>query len=193
MKKTWPLILFVIAIIVLITYTIVLNSIMPDTIDDKIVISLIGSLTAIITVIGSIYVNKLLSNENSRQQRALEIRKTKQEYYHKFTESYLLRMAYFPNQKSNEFKEADQKFCIEKNRLPLYASQELIEYVDEVQSGELVNAPFTTLFELIRKDLLNDELKEFQKLKIINVTLPFQNLKIMDMTLSSEETRNETE
>ena len=81
MKKTWPLILFVIAIIVLITYTIVLNSIMPDTIDDKIVISLIGSLTAIITVIGSIYVNKLLSNANSRQQRALETRKTKQEYY----------------------------------------------------------------------------------------------------------------
>lgn len=181
MKKFWPLVLFVLAIIALIFYTIELNKIKPETVDEKIIISLIGSLTAIITVIGSIYVNKLLSNENSKQQRALEIRKTKQEYYHEFTESFLLRMAYLPNQKSKEFKEADRKFCIEKNRLPLYASQTLIEYVDEVASGKSLTADFKTLFELIRKDLLNDELKEFENLKTLNVTLP------------SEETRKGTE
>ena len=55
--------------------------------------------------------------------------------------------------------------------------------MDEVQSGEIVNVPFRGLFELIRKDLLNDELKDFQNMKIINVTLPFQNLIVMDMTL----------
>jgi hypothetical protein len=180
MKKIWPLILFVLAIIALIFYTIELNRKTPDIIDEKIIISLIGSLTAIITVIGSIYVNKLLSNENSKRQRALEIRKTKQEYYHEFTESFLLRIAYLPNQKSKEFKDSDRKFCIEKNRLPLYASQEIIEYVDEVASGKSMTADFKTLFDLIRKDLLNDELKEFQDLKSLNVTLP------------SEETRKGT-
>ena len=172
MRKIWPLILFVITLILLIFYTIELNKGTPDTVDEKIIISLIGSLTAIITVIGSIYVNKLLSNENSKQQRALEIRKTKQAYYHEFTESFLLRMAYLPNQKSKEFKDADKTFCIEKNRLPLYASQELIEYVDEVASGKSLTADFKTLFELIRKDLLNDELKEFDNLISLSVTLP---------------------
>lgn len=172
MKKIWPLILFVIAIISLFFYSVEVNRKTPDLIDEKIIISLIGSMTAIITIIGSIYVNKLLSNENSKQQRALEIRKAKQEYYHEFTESFLLRIAYLPNQKSKEFKDADRKFCIEKNRLPLYASQEMIEYVEEVASGKSLTADFKTLFELIRKDLLNDELKEFQNLKNINVTLP---------------------
>jgi len=180
MKKIWPLILFVILIIVLIFYTIELNRKTPDLIDEKVIISLIGSLTAIITIIGSIYVNKILSNENSNNQRILEIRKTKQEYYHEFTESFLLRITYLPNQNSKEFKDADKKFCIEKNRLPLYASQEIIEYVEEVASGKTLTADFKTLFELIRKDLLNDELKEFKNLKSLNVTLP------------SEETRKGT-
>jgi len=172
MKKIWPLLLFVITMIALIVYTLELNKEAPKTVDDKIIISLIGSLTAILSVIGSIYVNKMLSNENSKQSRALDIRKTKQEYYNKFTESFLLRITYLPNQKSKEFKEADKTFCIEKNRLPLYASQEIIEYVDEVASGKSLTADFKTLFEMIRTDLLNDDLKEFHELKSLNVTLP---------------------
>eukprot|EP00831_Metopus_contortus_P072058 TRINITY_DN65804_c0_g1_i1.p2 TRINITY_DN65804_c0_g1~~TRINITY_DN65804_c0_g1_i1.p2 ORF type:complete len:219 (-),score=48.64 TRINITY_DN65804_c0_g1_i1:7-663(-) len=133
--------------------------------------ALITALTAIITVIGSIYVNQSISAENTRNQRLVEIRKMKQDYYHRFTESFMLRMAYILNQNSTEFKEADKTFCIEKNRLPLYASQEIVEYVDEVASGKNLTADFKTLFELIRKDLNDDTSVSYTHLTLPTILL----------------------
>jgi len=165
-------IFIVLSLITLIGYSIFLNSIQNNSVDDKIMISLIGSLTAIITVIGSFFVNQFLAVQNSREQRAEEIRKMKQTYYHNFTESFLLRIAYLPNMKSTEFSDADKTFCIEKNRLPLYASQEIVEYVEKGASGKELNMDFKTLFELIRNDLKSDDFKNFENLSNLSVTLP---------------------
>lgn len=168
----WIFLAIIVLIIGLIFYSIQTNVEKPNSIDNAIIYSLITALTAIITVIGSIYVNQSISAESSRNQRLVEIRKMKQDYYHKFTESFMLRMTYIPNQNSTEFKEADKTFCIEKNRLPLYASQKIVEYVDEVASGKNLTADFKTLFELIRKDLNDDTFTDFDNLKNISVTLP---------------------
>lgn len=171
-KKNWIIILILIILLLLIISSIILNQTDNFTISDNIIIALIGSLTTIITIIGSIYVNQMLINENSRQQRLLEIRKIKQEYYHKFTEAFLLRLTYLRNMKSKEFKESDLKFCLEKNRLPLYASQELIEYVEEIASGKSQKADFKTLYKMIRLDLNKEGLKNFKNLQNLSVTLP---------------------
>jgi heme/copper-type cytochrome/quinol oxidase subunit 2 len=171
----WIFLAIIVLIIGLIFYCIQTNVKSPKSIDNSVVYSLITALTAIITVIGSIYVNQSLASENAKNQRSMEIRKMKQDYYHRFTESFMLRLAYLPNQNSNEFKDADKKFCIEKNRLPLYASQEIVEYVDEVASGKNLTANFKTLFELIREDLKNDDFRGFEELKDISVTLPAES------------------
>lgn len=173
MNKTsnWIFIIVVASIILLILYSILLNKSKPGVVDDKIVIALIGSLTAIITVVGSIYINKQLSNENAKQQRAVEVRKMKQDYYHRFTESFLLRITFSLNETSPEFLEADKIFCIEKNRLPLYASQQVVELIEKVANGKS-DADFKLLFEMIRKDLKNDEFKDFTDLNELSVTLP---------------------
>jgi hypothetical protein len=171
MKKVIMLIFCIVSVILcLIVFTIRANKIIAGTYSDPIIISLIGSLTAIATVFSSIYLN----SENARQQRASEVRKMKQDYYHKFKESFLLRLTYITNQNSKEFIEADKTFCIERNRLPLYASQEIIEYVDKVASGKLQNADFKTLFEIMRMDLKNEQFDEFKNLKELSVTLPAQ-------------------
>lgn len=174
----WIFLAVIILILGLIFFCIKANIDKPKSVDSVIIISLIGALTAIITVIGSVYVNQLLTTENAKQQRAVEIRKIKQEYYHRFTESFLLRIAYLLNQKSIEFKEADKTFCLEKNRLPLYASQEIVEYVEEVADGKNLTADFKTLFEMIRKDLKNDDFADFDKLKHLSVTLPAESTRL---------------
>ena len=168
----WIFLAIIVLILSLIFYCIKANIDKPESVDTAIIYSLITALTAIIAVIGSIYVNQLLSIENSKNQRAMEIRKVKQDYYHKFTESFLLRMAYLPNQNSKEFKDADKAFCLERNRLPLYASQEIVEYVEEVATGKNQRADFKTLYEMIRRDLKNDSFSDFNNLKQLSVTLP---------------------
>ena len=172
--KTFYLWIFIIIIALIISATIfcICLNIKTKVVSDNIILAFIGALTAIITIVGSIYVNQQLSVDNARQQREMEIRKIKQEYYHKFTESFMLKIAYLPKPDSDEYKSADKYFCLERNRLPLYASQELIEWVDSVARGTIPNADFTVLYDMIRKDLCNNDFKEFNNLKEISVTLP---------------------
>jgi hypothetical protein len=171
MKKNifWILIVVAILTISMLGYFVILH-LDKESFSETIKISLIASLTAIISIIGSVFVNQHLSNENSKQQRAVEIRIIKQEYYHKFTESFLLKMTYLNQPDTQKYLEADRIFCLEKNRLPLYASQEIVELVESVARGANVN--FTTLFDLIRKDLCRNDFIEFSELKEISVTLP---------------------
>lgn len=186
MKKSILWILIIVAILTcsLIALNLIVN-LDSQTVSETIKISLIASLTAIISIIGSVFVNQHLSNENSKQQRAVEIRKIKQEFYHKFTESFLLKLTYLQKIESKKidlnnpdlnnpdiqkYLEADRFFCLEKNRLPLYASQELVELVESVAKGTNIN--FTTLFDLIRKDLCNNDFFVFNDLKEISMTLP---------------------
>lgn len=141
-------------------------------VDSNVTIALIAAIGTSVTVIGSVYVNQKLAFENANVQRRVDIRKLKQDYYHKFTEAFMLRIAYSVNGESPEFKIADTTFCVEKNRLPLYASQEIVEYVESVANGQNAGAQFTKLFELIRKDLTSEEFLNFEKLATISVTLP---------------------
>lgn len=179
MKKNFSLVayvsLFILLVFVLLSVIAYINTI--GLIGDSITIALIAALSAIISIIGSLFVSKQQASDNSRQQRALKIRETKQLFYNQFIEATVLKLANMYKVGSQEYKDADTKFCMERNRLPLYASQEIVEFVEKVASSAYQNKyeatfDFKTLYELIRKDLLNDELKEFKNLESLSVTLP---------------------
>jgi len=170
--KLWIFLLIILILFSLIIYCICY------TIDSNVTIALITAVGAIVTIIGSVYVNQKLSVENAKHQRALEIRKTKQDFYHKFTDSFMLRMTYFQNQNSIEFKEADVSFCLERNRLPLYASQEIIEFIEKVAAGNGFNPDFKIYYEMVRRDLINEEFKDFDNLGKISITLPAEQTRM---------------
>ncbi len=183
-KIFWTLLIVAILICSYIAYYLIVN-LDNKTVSETLKISLIASFTAIISIVGSVFVNQHLTNENSKQQRDVEIRKIKQEFYHKFSESFLLKLTYsmkidqnkidlknpdLSNPDVQKYLEADRIFCLEKNRLPLYASQELVELVESVAKGADVN--FSKLYSLIRKDLCNNDFLEFKDLNEISLTLP---------------------
>ena len=110
----WIFLAIIVLIIGLIFYSIQTNVEKPNSIDNAIIYSLITALTAIITVMGSIYVNQSISAESSRNQRLVEISKMKQDYYHKFTESFMLRMAYIQTRILLNLKKLIRLFALRK-------------------------------------------------------------------------------
>lgn len=142
-----------------------------DQFSDNVVIAFIGALAAFFTIIGSIYVAQNTANSNAKQQRDMEVRKLKQEYYHVFLEAMYLKFSNIKNMDCNETVEANKRFCIEVNRLPLYASQEVVESINDFAGG---GAPpeFSILYELIRKDLCSSTYEQFRNLKKIYFQIP---------------------
>ena len=108
---------------------------------------------------------------DAKLQRSAEARKIKQDYYHMFLDSVSTKFSYLNDMESEKAEKANQKFCIEFNRLPLYASQEVVEFVNAFAvGGKTPN--FTDLYDLIRKDLCSDKYESFQNLVEFNFQVP---------------------
>src|SRR5690554_1478819 len=89
--------------------------------------------------------------KDSRLQRNAEARKIKQDYYHMFLEALSIKFSHINSMETEDGILANRKFCVEVNRLPLYASQEVVEFVSQFAGGG--KAPeFTALYEVIRQD-----------------------------------------
>jgi hypothetical protein len=116
-------------------------------------------------------VAKLAYLSDAKLQRGAEARKIKQDYYHMFLDAVSTKFSYQNNMESENAVRANQKFCIEFNRLPLYASQEVVEFVNDFAAGG--KAPnFAELYDLIRKDLCSDKYESFQNLSKFNFQIP---------------------
>lgn len=142
-----------------------------DYITDKVLIALIASLSAILTITGSVFTNKFLTNEQLRKEKSMEFLKIKREFYSEYVELFLMRITYMNSRLlwTDEAMENERKLLINKMRLPLYASQDLIEFFERSYLGK---TDFSEFFELIRRDLSNSNITEFKNLKQISVHLP---------------------
>jgi len=142
-----------------------------DNFSDSVVISFIGALAASITILSSFLIAKQTSVSNAKLQRDMEARKIKQEFYHTFLEVLSVKFSYMKNMDSDTAIEANKKFCIEVNRLPLFASQEVVEWVNNLAAGG-TQADFKEFYELVRKDLCSDIYKDFDNLNKIHFQIP---------------------
>lgn len=109
--------------------------------------------------------------KDSRLQRNAEARKIKQDYYHMFLEAVSIKFSHINSMETEDGILANRKFCVEVNRLPLYASQEVVEFVSQFAGGG--KAPeFTALYEVIRQDLCSDTYEEFNNLSQFYFQIP---------------------
>ncbi len=122
--------------------------------------------------------NDVLASElaylkDSKLQRNAEARKIKQDYYHMFLEAVSIKFSHLNDMETEEAILANRKFCIEVNRLPLYASQEVVEFVSQFAGGG--KAPeFTDLYQVIRKDLCSDTYNDFDSLAQFYFQIPYK-------------------
>lgn len=116
-------------------------------------INLFGFIIAGVGITVSAYLTIDSYKRNSIIKNEEEIRKMKQNYYNSFIEIVTARM--------NDIANIDlhKKFLIECNRLNLYASKEVIEFIN--QNGE-TDMSTEILFKLIRKDIFRNELEEIK-------------------------------
>ncbi len=119
-------------------------------------------------------------NNNAKNQRKLYMLQVKREYYNKFIEV-LMRKLFYRNYECIESIRANEDFCIEVNRLPLYASKEVIDYVNKIYNGE-ERSPIHLLL-LIRKDLDMSDLSNLS----LNPQLP--NIVLTKKIIDEEITR----
>ncbi|MCF2908299.1 hypothetical protein L1285_08175 [Pseudoalteromonas sp. DL2-H2.2] len=109
--------------------------------------------------------------KDSKLQRDAEARQIKQDYYHMFLEAVSIKFSHHNDMESEDAISANRKFCVEVNRLPLYASQEVVEFVSKFAGGG--KAPeFTELYEVIRKDLCSNAYSGFDNLAQFHFQIP---------------------
>ena len=94
-----------------------------------------------------------------------------EEAFNYFLEALSVKFSHINNMTTKEAIEANKTFCIENNRLPLYASQDIVEMINLFAKGGKP-PEFTELYELVRKDLCSDSYHEFIKLKQIHFQIP---------------------
>ena len=129
---------------------------------DTIIVALIGVIGTVVTIISSFKISKdsqkqerELININAEKERRQEMVKTKQQNYHNFIDAFIGKMTYL-NNIQNMPSDINTKFCLEFNRLPFYASIDVINKANIFSNyPTLDNA--NALFNAIRKDLSKGE------------------------------------
>lgn len=97
----------------------------------------------------------------------------KRTYYNQLTESFTKKLMYIGKPDSIEKVEAEMRFLEEANRLPLYASQEMVEFIEQMKNPEIARNTSTKEFYIImRKDLCSNNFDEFNNLNEIGIGIP---------------------
>lgn len=105
-------------------------------------------LTTFLTSIFAYIFKAIYDRYLDRKQKNFEI---KQKYYHEFLKAFTEQMAFSVIKKKVDF-ETNKNFTIETGRLIIYASSEVVEFVEKTKKEPDKYNP-ADLFKLIRKDL----------------------------------------
>lgn len=139
----------------------------------EIQVAIIAVVGVIFTIIGSIIATNLTNNSQLEQQRIDSIREMKRTYYNQLTEAYTEKLMYINKPDSIEKIEAEIRFLKESNRVPLFASQEMVEFMEKIKNPEIAKKTSTGEFYLImRKDLASSDFKNFDAPIELSISIP---------------------
>ena len=140
--------------------------------DNEIIIAIIAAVATVTTVIGSIIATALTNNSQQEQQRIEAVRDMKRTYYNSFIEAYTRKLQFVAKPDSPEKIEAEMQFMLEVNRLPLYASQEMVEFISAMHDETTAkNTSTSDFFVIMRRDLCSNNFQPFDNLKETPISL----------------------
>ena len=139
----------------------------------EIIVAIIAMIGVILTIIGSIIATNLTNNSQLEQQRIDSIREMKRTYYNQLIEAYTEKLMYINKPDSVEKIEAEIRFLKEANRVPLFASQEMTEFMERMKNPQIAEKTSTGEFYLImRKDLASSDFKNFDAPIELSISIP---------------------
>lgn len=140
----------------------------------EIKIALIGAAATVLTILGAVKTTRDTNASNAALQRAAEVSRIKQQYYTGFFEAFWKKNIVSHTEPKNHTAqmEAAYNLSIEYGRLPLYASQDFVEFVCRAVKNPNDVAGLARMYELMRDDLVSDKYSTFKNLKLDTVLLP---------------------
>ena len=139
----------------------------------EIQVALISVIGIVIAIIGSIIATNITNNGQLEQQRIEAVREMKRTYYNQLTEAYIEKLMYIDKPDSIEKINSEKKFLVEASRLPLYASQEMIEFIERMKNPNIAaKTSVTEFYKIMRKDLCSNDFENFKDLSNISISIP---------------------
>ena len=133
----------------------------------EIIVALIAAGATVLTIIGSIVAVKVTSNSQIKEQKIIADREMKRKYYNAFIEAFTQKLFYINKPDCMEKIEAEMTFVLEANRLPLYASEEMIK-----NSTIAKETKMEEFLVILRKDLCENSFDNFSDIKKIALVMP---------------------
>ena len=139
----------------------------------EIIVALIAAGATVLTIIGSIVAVKVTSNSQIKEQKIAADREMKRKYYNAFIEAFTKKLFYINKPDCMEKIEAEMTFVLEANRLPLYASEEMIQFIERIKNPQIAKeTKMEELLVILRKDLCENSFDNFSDIKEIALTMP---------------------
>jgi hypothetical protein len=139
----------------------------------EIIVALIAAGATVLTIIGSIVAVKVTSNSQIKEQKIAADREMKRKYYNAFIEAFTKKLFYINKPDCMEKIEAEMTFVLEANRLPLYASEEMIQFIERIKNPQIAKeTKMEELLVILRKDLCENSFDNFSDIKEITLTMP---------------------
>ena len=116
---------------------------------------------------------KITSNSQIKEQKIAADREMKRKYYNAFIEAFTKKLFYIGKHDCIEKIEAEMTFVLEANRLPLYASEEMIQFIEKIKNPQIAKETKMEEFLIIlRRDLCENTFENFSDIKGISLVLP---------------------
>lgn len=139
----------------------------------EIIVALIAAGATVLTIIGSIVAVKVTSNSQIKGQKIAADREMKRKYYNAFIEAFTKKLFYINKPDCMEKIEAEMTFVLEANRLPLYASEEMIQFIERIKNPQIAKeTKMEEFLVILRKDLCENSFDNFSDIKEITLTMP---------------------
>ena len=139
----------------------------------EIIVALIAAGATVLTIIGSIVAVKVTINSQIKEQKIAADREMKRKYYNAFIEAFTKKLFYINKPDCMEKIEAEMTFVLEANRLPLYASEEMIQFIERIKNPQIAKeTKMEELLVILRKDLCENSFDNFSDIKEITLTMP---------------------
>ena len=139
----------------------------------EIIVALIAAGATVLTIIGSIVAVKVTSNSQIKEQKIAADREMKRKYYNAFIEAFTKKLFYINKPDCMEKIEAEMTFVLEANRLPLYASEEMIQFIERIKNSTIAKeTKMEEFLVILRKDLCENSFDNFSDIKKITLVMP---------------------
>lgn len=139
----------------------------------EIQVAIIMVIGVFVTVVGSIKATNLINNGQLEQQRVEAVREMKMKYYNQLTETFAEKLMYTNLPDSIEKVEAEIRFLKEANRVPLYASQEMVQFIENMKNPEIAKSTKTSeYYKIMRKDLSSSDFEDFKNSMSMSISIP---------------------